>query len=177
MCLTLTRGQLLKVNKNAASPPHMDGSVVFTKLRQCAPHTCFLGPTSLSISNDISIGSGVFAQLTADNPCTLQWAAISPLKFPVRVGNLDPPPNASLGTPEPITQTASRLVESFSRAHDLDRQTDRLTDYATSSVTIGRIYVRSTAMRSNNKAAACFGSFSSHPIANGIIFTSLIAVV
>ena len=30
------------------------------------------------------------------------------------------------------------------------RQTDRPTDHATRSVTIGRIYVRSTAMRPNN---------------------------
>jgi len=31
-----------------------------------------------------------------------------------------------------------------------DRQTDRLTDNATRFVTVGRIYVRSTAMRPNN---------------------------
>jgi len=33
---------------------------------------------------------------------------------------------------------------------ETDRQTDRVTDHATRSVTIGRIYVRSTAMRPNN---------------------------
>jgi len=38
----------------------------------------------------------------------------------------------------------------FRRAHDCDRPTDRPTDYATPSVTIGRIYVRTTAMRPNN---------------------------
>jgi len=35
-------------------------------------------------------------------------------------------------------------------AHDRDRPTDRRTDHATLSVTIGRIYVRCTAMRRNN---------------------------
>jgi len=34
-----------------------------------------------------------------------------------------------------------------------DRQTDRPTDHATRSVRIGRIYVRSTAMRPNNNSA------------------------
>jgi len=35
-----------------------------------------------------------------------------------------------------------------------DRQTDRPTDHATRSVTVGRIYVRSTAMRPNNTTTA-----------------------
>jgi len=38
----------------------------------------------------------------------------------------------------------------FCRAHDRDRPTDRQTDHATRSVTVGRIYVRSTAMRRKN---------------------------
>jgi len=38
----------------------------------------------------------------------------------------------------------------FCRARDCDRQTDRPTDHATPSVTIDRIYVHNTAMRSNN---------------------------
>jgi len=35
-----------------------------------------------------------------------------------------------------------------------DRQTDRQTDHATRSLTIDRIYVRSTTMRSNNFATS-----------------------
>jgi len=35
-----------------------------------------------------------------------------------------------------------------------DRPTDRQTDHATRSVTIGRIYVRSTALRPNNNKKA-----------------------
>ena len=70
----------------AASPSHMNGSVVFARLRQCAPpsNACFLGPTRVHILNDISIGSAVFARVQGR---------------------------------------------------------DRETDYATSSVTVGRIYV------------------------------------
>jgi len=41
-------------------------------------------------------------------------------------------------------------LDRFSRFAGLTSVTDRLTDHATWSVTTGRIYVRSTAMRSNN---------------------------
>jgi len=44
----------------------MDGSVVFARLRQCAPpsNTCFLGLIRVHTPNGISIGSAVFAGLT-----------------------------------------------------------------------------------------------------------------
>jgi len=67
------------LSKNAAMPPHKDGSVLFARCRQCAP-LCFLGLPRTYIQNCISIGSAVFAQLTAECPYTLQWAASSPLK-------------------------------------------------------------------------------------------------
>jgi len=38
----------------------------------------FLGSSRLSISNGTSIGSAVYALLTADSPYTLQWAIPSP---------------------------------------------------------------------------------------------------
>jgi len=41
-------------------------------------------------------------------------------------------------------------------AGQTDRPTDRPTDHATRSVTIDRIYVRSTAMRSNNSQLCKF---------------------
>ena len=83
----------------AASPPHTDDSVVFAKWRQCAPiyrkpknvamattlstsglpsNTWFLGPIRAHNPNSISIGSTVFAQMTAEYPYTLQWDASSP---------------------------------------------------------------------------------------------------
>jgi len=34
----------------------------------------------------MSIGSAVFAQLTVEHPYTLQWAALSPSKFPHPMG-------------------------------------------------------------------------------------------
>jgi len=68
------------------------------------------------------------------------------------MGDLDPCLiHGSLGgPPECSIQTASRSVQPFCKAHYWYRQTDRPTDHATLSVTIGRIYARSTAMRPNN---------------------------
>jgi len=60
-----TKEQVVKVIwQQAASPPHMDDSTAFARLRQSAP-PCFLGPTRVQIPNGISIGSAVFAGLTA----------------------------------------------------------------------------------------------------------------
>jgi len=79
----------------------MDGSIVFARLRQCAPHlTCFLGPTRVHIQNGISIGLAFLR--------------------------------------------GSTIVR--------DRETDRQTDHAKDRprYSVCRIYVCSTAMRSNN---------------------------
>jgi len=42
------------------------------------------------------------------------------------------------------------VVKPFCRVHDCDSVTDRLTDYATQSITIGSIYIHSTAMQRSN---------------------------
>ena len=55
---------------------------------------------------------------------------------------------ASFGPPESTTETSNRSVQSFFAG--LTTLTDRPTDHATRPVTIGRIYVHSTAMRPNN---------------------------
>jgi len=62
----------------ATSPPQTDGSVVFARFRQCALpsgyigatwlirlNLCFLRPTRVHNPNGKSIGSAIFAQLTA----------------------------------------------------------------------------------------------------------------
>jgi len=70
----------------------MDGLLVFASLRLCAypPITCFHGPTQVQISNDISIGSAVFAQLTAESRYTLQRGRpFPPLKLSLPTGDLD----------------------------------------------------------------------------------------
>jgi len=70
------------------------------------------------------------------------------------MGDLDPRAiHGSLILPESSTQTASRSLLPFLQAslvRQTDSPTDRLTDHATRPVTIGRMYVLSTAMRCNN---------------------------
>jgi len=53
----------------------------------------FLRPTGSQNLNGISIGSAVFAQMTAECPYTLQWDAPSPLKIAPFHGGSGPPSN------------------------------------------------------------------------------------
>ena len=80
-------------------------------------HSWFLGPFRDHNPNGITIGSAVFTQMTTECPYTLQWAAPSPSKLPLRMGDLDLNLiHGSLGQPECSTQTASRSVCRFCRA-------------------------------------------------------------
>jgi len=91
-------------------------------------------------------------------PYTLQWDAPSPQNCPshYEIGSIDPHLiHGSLGPSECSTQTGLfRSVQPFlqgSLVRQIDRQTNRPTDHATRSVSIGRIYVRSTvSMRPND---------------------------
>jgi len=74
-------------------------------------YVCLFGPTRVQISNGISIGSAVFAQLTAECRYTLQRAAPFPLKLILPMGDLDfHLARDSLGPSEPKTQMASPWV-------------------------------------------------------------------
>jgi len=80
----LRKKQMLKViwQKNAASPPHMDGSIVFARLRQCAPHIthAFLGPPK-SIAQTAS---------RSVVPILYNGPPLSHSELPLRMGDLDP---------------------------------------------------------------------------------------
>jgi len=114
---------------------------------------CFLGPTRVDNPNGISIGSTVFAQLTAKGSilyngfhfpqnCAFPWGIWTPSNTwfprPTRVLNLN---GVLIG---------SSILAGLTTAKD--RQTDRETDRPRFSAgnSIGRIYVRSTATRPNN---------------------------
>jgi len=59
--------------------------------RPCPSSTWYLlGSIRVHISNDISIGSAAFAQLTAERPYTLQQATFPPSKWPLPMGDQDP---------------------------------------------------------------------------------------
>ena len=83
-----------------ASPLQADGSVVLPGWRQYALpcghigaiwwiwlKLFFLWPTRVHNPNSKSIGSAVSAQLTAESPCTLQWATLSPKIAPSHWGS------------------------------------------------------------------------------------------
>jgi len=91
-------------------------------IQQVAPH---LGPTRVYNPNSISIGSAIFAQLTAECPYTLQWAmrSLSLPILPFPAGDRDRRlTRDSLGSFESKTQTASRSVQPFCRVHYCVRQ-------------------------------------------------------
>jgi len=91
--------------------------------------TCFLGRTRVQISNGISIGSAVFALLTADSRYTLQRAALSPLKLPLPIGDWNSHlTHGSLGPPESSISPNGISIGSVVFARLTLRQTDRQTD-------------------------------------------------
>jgi len=87
--------------------------------------------------------------MTAESPYTLQWDAPPPLKIAPSHGGIWTPSNTwFLGLtrvlkPNGISIGAAVFAWLTSVT---DRQTDRPTDHDTRSVTVGRIYVHSTAM-------------------------------
>jgi len=108
-------------------------------------------PTACPSPNGIWIGSAVFAQMTIiECPYALQWDAPFPSKIAPSHGGSGPHLiHGSLGPTESSMQTASRSVQPFLQG-SLVWQTDQQTDHATRSITIGHIYVRSTAMWLNS---------------------------
>jgi len=111
-------------------------------------NSCFLRPTRVHNPNGKSIGSAVFAQLTADCPYTLQWEPLSP-KLPLSKGYQDHHLTHNfLG--HPSTQPSGISIGSAVFAGLIlvsQTERDRQTDHDIWLVTIGRIYLRSTAMR------------------------------
>jgi len=107
----------------------MDGSVVFTRLRQCAPlfNTWFPGLIPFSIPNGILIGSALFCK--THGTVSLDFTVGRPFfcsKLPICMGGSGPHLiRGSLGLPKFTYQTTSQSVQSFCRADDCDRQTDR----------------------------------------------------
>jgi len=99
-------------------------------------NTWFLGPTRVHFLNVISISSAVFAQLTADSPYTLQWAA----PFPPQNCPLLYDGTAS-GPTQVHVQMALQMVQPFLQG-SVSWQIDQQTNHATPSAT--RLHLRST---------------------------------
>jgi len=73
----------------------------------------FLGPVRVHNPNCVTIGTAVFAQVTAECPYTLQWAAPALSKLPLPWGIWTQSNTWFLGPPESSIQTASRSVKPF----------------------------------------------------------------
>ena len=109
---------------------------------------CFFWPTQVHNPNGKSIGSVVCVQLTAD---TLQWATLSP-KIPLPMGRSGLSSNTCFPGPIRVLNPNSISIGAAIFA-GLTSVTDSATDHTTRFVTVGRIYVRTTAMRHNNNAS------------------------
>ena len=116
--------------------------VQFNHIRQVAPMcTCFSETTQVHTPNSISIGSAVFAQLTAQSRYSLQWAAPSPLPLkitPSYGGSDSHMIHGSLGPSESTTDQFPSLLQAMSvamsndaaqleRYHSLDNRHSSLT--------------------------------------------------
>ena len=133
--------KLQPTNRQGASPPQRDGSIVFARWRQCVlPHWRHLvntialvhPPTSPQAKRQIDRFSRF---CTAHGGAyTLQWA-LHPPELPLPMGNLD---HHVIGLHSSLGHTSHELkrqLDRFSRfrtAHYCDRQTD----HATRSVTL-----------------------------------------
>jgi len=74
---------------------------------------CLIRPSRVHNPNGKSIGPAVSAQLTAESPYTLQWAALSPKIAPYHGGSGAHVIHDSLGQSEPTIQMASWSVQLF----------------------------------------------------------------
>jgi len=117
-------------DKKATSPPHIDGSVLFARWRQCAPasNTCFLDPPESSSQTTSWLVQPFFSQLTVESSYTLQWATSSSSKLPMHMCDLDTP--LSNVCAHPSSQMASQ-----SGLQCLQGLQAWQTDHATPSVT------------------------------------------
>ena len=124
----------------------------------------FLEPTRAHNPNGISIGSAVFAQVTAEcRRCRELEACPSPLELSLPLGDLNPHLiHGSLGPPDSASQTASRSVQPFCTAYDCDRPTD--IQITLRSVTIGGIY-DSTLCLKNVPPLTCYDLDKHDPLA------------
>jgi len=119
-------------------------------------NTWFPGPIRPHNPNGILIGSAIFCT----DDCrvflyTLQWDAPSPSKLPPPVGWSEPRSNTLFSGPSWVLNPNGILMGSAVFA-GLTSVTDRPTDHATRSVTMCRIYIRSTAIQPNNNYSYVF---------------------
>ena len=118
----------------------MNRSIVFARWCQCAPiYICSLGPPESTCRTP----AGLVQPFLHSVPIVYYGPPLSSLKLPLHKASLDHRLiHGALPPSESTTQTASRPVQPFLQGSRL-----RQTDYATPSVTIGRLYICGTTMQ------------------------------
>jgi len=118
----------------------------FNSIRQVAPmctpsNTCFHGPPEPIPQMASQSVQRLLNSSRQGVPILYNGLPLPPSKLPICMEDLNPHLiHGSLIQPESTTQTASRSVQPFLQG-SWSWQTDRQTDDATSSATIGRIYI------------------------------------
>jgi len=101
------------------------------------------------IPNDMLIGSAVFTPMTQSVPILYNGTPFPPKNCPFPWGDLDTQSNTWLpGTTRVLSPNG--ILIAWAIFAGLTSVTDRQTDHATRSATIGCIFIRSTAMQPNN---------------------------
>ena len=133
------------LTKKAASPPHIDGSVVFVRWRQCAPHlthACLHPPES--IPQTASQSGQPFLHSSRQKGTVVYNGPSLLLEIASCMGGSGHHQiHNSLGPPESATKRHLDRFGCFCRAHNHDRPTDR----PCYSVCNKRPHLRSTAVR------------------------------
>jgi len=88
----------------------------------CTP-SCFRGPLRVYVPNGISIGSAALHSSRQRVPILYDGPSLSPVKIAHLLWGIWTSSNTWFPL-ESTTQTASRLLQPFCRAHDRDRQID-----------------------------------------------------
>jgi len=112
--VTITSGQS-HLTTGSIAAAHMDGSVVFARLRQCAPHLIHasLAHPNPNLKRHLDIGSAVLHSSQQSVPILYNGP---PLKLVPYFGGSRPhliDLHGSFGPPESSTQTTSRSVQPF----------------------------------------------------------------
>ena len=129
-------------------------AVQFGKTFVHGQRLAFFWPVRAHNPNGSTIGSVIFAQITAECPYTLQWDAPFSLKIAVSHEGICTLSNAWFPGSTRVLNPNDISIGSDVFA-GLTSVTDRPTHHASRSVTIDRIYVGIVwAMRSNNKMYA-----------------------
>jgi len=117
-----------KFDKKAASPLHMDGSIILARLCQCAPH---LMHASLGQSESTTqMTYRLIEPFLHRVPILYNGLPLPPLKIAPSNGRSGPHLiHGSLGPHKCISQQHLDQFSHFCRAHNHDRLTDRQTDH------------------------------------------------